>query len=250
MKRTLLAGLLLGMAACGATQAEDSLTVAAAASLAPAFDALEPSFEEQTGIELTIAYGATGSLAEQIRNGGPFDLFASADAERVDVLIAQSLLDGETRTVFARGHLVLVASPILSYSVDSLEALTGSPVSKIALANPEHAPYGMAAWQALDRTGLAAIVEPKLVYAESVRQAGQMVISGNASAGLIAASTAESLHLPMVEVPSQLYAPIDHVIAVQERSQQHDLALQFIDFLSGPVGTSTLQAYGLSPPDR
>lgn len=241
---------MLGVAACGTTQAENSLTVAAAASLAPVFDALKPDFEEQTGIELTIAYGATGSLAEQIRNGGPFDLFASADAQRVDELIAQSLLDGQTRTLFARGRLVLVASPILSFSVDSLEALAESPVSKIALANPEHAPYGMAAWQALDQAGLAAIAEPKLVYAESVRQAGQMVTSGNASAGLIAASTAASLHLPAVELPLELYAPIDHVIAVHRRSQQRDLALEFIEFLSSPLGRSTLQAYGLSPPDR
>jgi molybdate transport system substrate-binding protein len=244
----MLSSLLLGLSACVSAQPPNSITVAAAASLAPVFDALQPRFETQTGITLTISYGSTGNLAEQIRNGGPFDLFASADARRVDELVGEALLDANTRTVFARGRLILVASPILSYTIDSLESLSEPAVAKIALANPNHAPYGLAAEQALERSGVGQTVESKLVYAESVRQAGQMVLSGNTAAGLIAASTAQSMNLPGVDLPLELYEPVLHVAAVHADSPNPELALEFIGFLIGPDGVSTLESFGLESP--
>jgi molybdate transport system substrate-binding protein len=250
MRRAFLIGLLLVLSACTAQPAERSLTVAAAASLAPVFDALQSDFEQQTGIRLTFAYGATGSLAEQIRNGGPFDVFASADAQRVDQLIEEFLLDGETRTVFAHGRLVLVASPISSYAVDSLAALAEPAVTSVALANPNHAPYGAAAMQALVRSDLHSMVESKLISAESVRQAGQMVFSGNASTGIIAASTAQSMDLPIITIAPELYEPIEHVLAIHTSSPNADLAGEFIAFLTGPAGQQTLHDFGLNAVDR
>ena len=225
------------------------LTIAAAASLAPVFDGLAAEMERQLGAPVTFSYGSTANLAEQLRNGAPFDVLAAADAEHVDQLIAEGLLDRSSRTVFANGRLVLVWSSDADFEPASLEDLLDPAVGYLALANPEFAPYGRAARQALERSSLWTELQPRLIYAESIRDAGQLVASGNAEAGLLAASTAISLGLPSQEVPAGLFDPVEHVAAARPQGENHQAALEFLAFLHTPQAASALESFGLSPAD-
>lgn len=237
----------LATSACSSSSADPPLLVAAAASLAPAFNEIGPAFTEASGIQVIFSYAATGSLAEQIRNGGPFDVFASADALHVDALIQEGQLEGETRIVFANGVLVLVAGPEVVLPLESINLLVSDDLSPVAIANPTHAPYGLAARQALERSGLWAALEPKIVFAETVRQAAQMVETGNAPVGLVSASTALENGLEFLEVGEGLYERIEHVAAVSVTSSKPTQASQFLSFLATPVGQGLLASHGLSP---
>jgi molybdate transport system substrate-binding protein len=237
-------------AACSTTARAEPLTVAAAASLAPILDELGEIYEDETGEVVVFSYGSTGNLAQQIRNGAPFDLFASADALRVDELIAEGLLDGDSRLAFAQGVLVLVWAPELRLSLESVEDLANPIVRDVAIANPRHAPYGMAAAQALLRTGVEVTVLPKLVYGESVRQAGLLVQTGNTDAGLIALSIAKSLDLHGSELSQDLHDPIQHVVAIHSRTPLPEEAARFLEFLSSPEAQALYQKSGLIAGER
>lgn len=241
---TALCGLLAGCA----QPVGSPLTIAAAASLAPIFDRLAPEFERQTGLVVTYAYGSTANLEEQIRNGAPFDAFAAADAPHVDRLIAEGLLDGGTRTTFAHGQLALANGSGLT--LDGVEGLLDPRFDRLALANPAFAPYGMAARQALERSGLWEALQPRLIYAENVRDAGQLVVSGNAAAGLLAASTAISLDLRWVAVEDALFDPIEHVAAARVGGASHPAAKTFLAFLHGPQAAAVFERFGLQPVDE
>ncbi len=237
-------------AACSTTARAEPLTVAAAASLAPILDELGEIYEAETGEVVVFSYGSSGNLAQQIRNGAPFDLFASADALRVDELIAEGLMDGESRLAFAQGVLVLVGAPELRLSLEFVEDLANPIVRDVAIANPRHAPYGMAAAQALLRTGVEITVLPKLVYGESVRQAGLLVQTGNTDAGLIALSIAKSLDLHGSELPQDLYDPIQHVVAIHSHTPLPEEAARFLQFLSSPEAQALYQKSGLIAGER
>ena len=242
--------LVVGLAAsCASPPAAAPLTIAAAASLAPVFDQLGPLFHAETGSEVVFSYGATGSLAEQLRNGAPFDAFAAADALHIDELIEEGLLVADTRTLFALGKLVIVTAPGSSLSLDSIDDLADPSIQVVAIANPVIAPYGLAATQALERSGIDPEVQPKLVYGETVQQAGQMVSSGNATAGLISATTALSLDLPGLDVPPSLYDPIQQVAAVHAESPHLELATEFLEFLGSPTARAVFERSGLLAPE-
>ena len=242
----LLVAFLLG--GCGGP-APQPLTIAAAASLAPVFDGLAPELERQLGAPVAFSYGSTANLAEQIRNGAPFDVLAAADAEHIDQLIAEGLLDQASRTAFAHGCLVLAWPADSTLQLHSLEDLLDPAVGNVALANPEFAPYGRAARQALERSSLWTELQPRLIYSENIRDAGQLVVSGNADAGLLAATTALSLDLPSLEIPAQLFDPIEHVAAARTQGGNHQAALEFLDFLHTAQFAAALESFGLSPLD-
>ncbi len=245
LRRMLPAALLLLAAACSTATRVDPLTVAAAASLAPILDELGQIYEDETGETVVFSYGSTGNLSQQIRNGAPFDLFASADALHVDELIAEGLLDEESRLAFAQGVLILVVAPELGFALNSVEDLADPIVRDVAIANPRHAPYGMAAAQALLRTGVEIEVLPKLVYGESVRQAGLLVQTGNTDAGLIALSIAKSLDLQGSELSQELYDPIQHVVAIHSDTRLPEQAERFLKFLSSPKAQAVYEKSGL-----
>ncbi len=243
--RALPAASLVFAAACSTAPRPEPLTIAAAASLAPIFDELAEIYEDETGEAVIFSYSSTGNLAQQIRNGAPFDIFASADENRVDELIAEGLLDEGTRLAFARGVLVLVGAPELGLSLESVEDLADPIIRDVAIANPRHAPYGMAAAQTLLRTGIEVAVLPKLVYGESVRHAGLLVQTGNTDAGLIALSIAKSMDLPSLELPEELYDPIQHVAAIHSDTSQSEQAARFLEFLSSPEAQAVFERSGL-----
>lgn len=228
--------------------ADDPLTVAAAASLQFAFQDIGEAFEAETGHSVVFSFGSTGNLAHQIEHGAPVDVFAAADTAHVDDLSAQELIVAGSRQVYAQGRVALAVQRSSEMQVERLEDLLEPKVVRIALANPDHAPYGLAAKQALYSAGLWETLEPKLVYGETVRQAMQFVQTGNVEAGLIALSVAGVPELRYTLVDADLHQPLNHAIAVVQNTPHPKVARQFLSFVSGPQGQAILERYGFQSP--
>ena len=225
-----------------------ALTVFAAADLGPAFKQLVPEFERQTGADVTLVLGSTGTLAQQIRNGAPADVFFAANQSYIDQLSAESLTRRDTRAVYARGRIAIVTLTSSGSRIDRLSGLASPAVKRIAIANPKHAPYGAAARQALEAAGVWAAVQPKLVYGENVQQAVQFVRSGSADAGIVARSVADTPDLRWTLVDDRLHAPLDQAAVVLARARQPDTAKAFIDFVNGAAGRPVMRQFGFLLP--
>jgi len=228
-----------------------TLHVAAAADLQYAMGDLANSFEKQSGIKVAASYGSSGNFRAQIQNGAPFDLFFSADAQYPKQLVESGLADGETLTVYAHGHLVLWAraDEELELAKKGLQVLTDPRVRKIAIANPELAPYGRAAVAALQKSGLYDAVKPKLIYGENISQAAQFAQSGGAQVGLLALSLtfADSMkNGEKWEVPENHYPVIEQAAVIIHSSANKKAAQAFLDFVKGREGQQILANYGLS----
>lgn len=233
------------------------LTVAAAADLTSALPELATQYKKQTGVDIKLSFGSSGNLTTQIENGAPFDIFFSADEDYPRQLIEKGLADKDTLYRYAIGRLVLwtPADSRLDLQKVGIMALLAPSIKKIAIANPELAPYGRAAEAALKSFGLYDQVAPKLVLGENVSQAAQFVESGNAQAGLIALSHALSPALKgkgqYWTVPLDAYPPLNQAAVVLARSKQKPAARKFLDFLRTPEATSLLRRYGFTlPSDR
>jgi|Deesub1362A_J573_1020465.scaffolds.fasta_scaffold02338_6 molybdate transport system substrate-binding protein len=240
----LLAFTALG--ACSQAPRTGTLKVATASSLTATLKEIADSFAGQGEVQVAIIPGATGSLAQQLRNGAPFDIFLSADQVHVDQLIQEGLLAPESRMPFARGELVLVQSGDMHGPLRGLADLAHVDGS-LAIANPDHAPYGAAARQALQNAGLWEALQDRLIVAETVRQAAMIVQSGNAAAGLIARSTALEAGLQPIILPDAHYAPIIHVGALTLRAGRHAQAEALLRFLLSPEGGRILLEHGFQP---
>jgi molybdate transport system substrate-binding protein len=245
-----LALALLGWRALGgpASRGDEPLTVAAAASLQFALAEIGRLFEEETGQAVVFSFGSSGNLARQIEHGAPLDVFASANAAYVEQLRAKGLIVAASQRVYAQGQVVLAVNRASGVQVERLEDLLGADVTYVALANPAHAPYGLAAQQALQSAGLWEALQPKLVYGENVRQAMQFVQTGNAEAGLVALSVADVPGLDYTLLEASLHQPLDHVIAVVQGTPRLEASERFIAFVRGPLGQRVLRRYGFQIP--
>jgi molybdate transport system substrate-binding protein len=220
------------------------LLAAVAANVADTISEAGSAFEAKSGIHVTISAGATGALAKQIENGAPFDLFISADVETVDRLIAEGRLIPTTRRVYARGRLVLWSRPDSPVKLSSLEEIAQDRIQKIAVANPEIAPYGKAAMEALASSGLLDRIRQKLVYGESINQVYQFAQTGNVEAAFLPLSMTRRSTGNYFEIDEKLYKPIDQALAVVSSSQAQTSAIQFVDFITGPAGRVILEQFG------
>lgn len=237
-----------GEGAAPAPGAHDGeLLVAAAADLRPAFDEVGTLFERETAATLTFSYGSSGLLASQIEGGLPADIYASADIEYVDRLRQEGLIIEDTQQVYAVGRLALASSTKAGLTLSDPQDLLQPEVRQVAIANPQHAPYGRAAEEALKSLGLWDELKPKLVYGENVRQAMQYVQSANAEAGFVALSLAVAApDVTYVLVDASLHQPIRQALAVVAGTKHEGLARRFIDLLTGPQGRAILEKYGFS----
>lgn len=223
------------------------LLVSAAADLAPVLQELVPRFEEATGAKVEVNLGSTGQLAQQIEAGAPVDLFLAASAQAIDELEGAGRLVPGTRREYARGRLVLWSGQ--GHTLGAVEELAGDKVARISIANPDHAPYGRAAREALQSSGLWESLQPRLVYAENVRQAFQFAQAGEVDAALVALSLAKSGgEGSFVLVPESLHEPLRQTLAVVEGSQAVELAQAFAEFMAGAEGRRVLTAYGFQVP--
>jgi molybdate transport system substrate-binding protein len=227
------------------------LLVFAAASLQPALDALLPVFQASTGTSVDLVLGSSGQLAAQIRSGAPADLFLSSDAVFLDALVDAGLLDRNTRRPYALGRIVLIA-PVGKSPPPSLSALSDPAFALVAIANPEVAPYGRAAEEALRRAGVWEAIQPRLVLAGSVAQTLQILRSGNADAAIVARGAlplGDSALAPFTPIDPELHAPLLHTAAVVAGSPRAAEALAFLEFLTTGAGRDILVEFGFDLPE-
>jgi molybdate transport system substrate-binding protein len=232
------------------TAGAKELRVAAAADLQTVLPELAAAYEHATGIKLVVSYGSSGNLATQIINGAPMDLFMGADYSFPEKVVAAGLADAKAPTPYARGTLVLWArkdSPLQPITIDSLD---DPRVKKIAIADPMHAPYGLAATEALRRLKLGDKLKPKLVVAENIAQTAQFVESGNADLGLISMTTASSEHFKQIGtfvIVPKVYPEIRQCAVVMAKSDRRAEAHAFLDWLLTPGVQAGLPKLGLEP---
>lgn len=219
------------------------LLVAAAADLAPLETPLTQAFAAVGGPNVRFVLGASGLLTRQIEQGAPYDVFLSADEGFVQQLVREGRLEPDTVRTYAYGRLGLWSR---SGKIRRLDDLLAPEVRHLAIANPRHAPYGVAAKAMLERKGLWAKLEPKLVYGENVRQALQYAESGNADAVVTAWSLL--LHSPgAVLLPDADYPPIRQAGGVVKGAAQERQARRFLELLATGEGQRILVAGGLRP---
>ncbi len=229
--------------------APDPLKIAAAGNLAPVLPDLLEAFTTQTGQPAIPVLASSGKLAQQITQGAPYDVFLSADETYVDDLIRQGFILPDSRRVYALGVLVIAVRCDAPVAITGLQDLTAPAVKRVALANPDHAPYGRAAREALQRAGLWSALAPRLVFGDTVRHAMQFVVSGNAPVGLVALSVAQDTPcVSTLEVPADLYPALRQTAGIVARSSHPDAARQFLAFLESPTAQETFRRYGYGLP--
>lgn len=231
--------------------ADEPLLVAAASNLRPAFQELGDEFESRTGEPVVLTFGSSGQLAQQVTAGAPVDVYAAADAAFVDRVLAAGRGDPATRRTYATGRLTVWARDDAWGGWETLAEVVDDPeVETLAIANPEHAPYGAAARRALATLGRWGDAEPRVVYAANVADAHRMAATGDADAALVARSLAldeargEGRWLP---VPADLHEPLEQdLVVVADDPERAAAAQRFVDFVQSPQGRETLRRWGFA----
>lgn len=248
-----IAALLLlvlgtGLSACGG-DGRPTVLVAAASDLRFVFEEMEPQFEERCECNLEFSFGSSGTLATQISNGLKVDVFASADSDYVEQLEKASLILPLTRQLYAVGRIVIAVPADSELEVETLADLREAHVRRIAIANPDHAPYGRAAKQALQSAGVWEAVVDRLVLGENASLATQFVETGNADAGIVPLSLAISReeHLRAILVDESLHEPLRQEAAVLKGSRHADKAAAFLAYVNGE-GRSLMRQNGFVLP--
>lgn len=227
---------------------QSELTVAAASDLQFAFTDLARLFEEQTGHKIALIFGSTGQLTQQIENGAPYDLFAAANIDYINQLAEKKLVLEDSVTLYAQGRIVLAVNRQAGIEALTLQDLLDPQIKYIAIANPEHAPYGVAAKQALESAGLWEAVKSKLVLGENVRQALQYIQTGDAEAGIVALSVADVPEITWTLIDEDLHQPLDQALAIIASSPHPELAAQFAEFINSETGRLIMRRYGFILP--
>jgi molybdate transport system substrate-binding protein len=229
------------------------IKVAAASDLTFAFKDVVAQFEKQTGNSVKLTYGSSGNFFAQIQNGAPFDLFFSADVGYPQKLEAAGLIEPGTIYDYASGKLVMWVPKASKLDLSrGLAVLLDPRIRKIAIANPLHAPYGVAAVAAMRHAAVYDKVKGKLVLGENISQTAQFVQSGNADVGLLALSLAVAPAMKdsgrFVEIPSADYPPLIQAGVILKSSHNKELATQFLKFLKEPGTVALMEQYGFSIP--
>ncbi len=227
---------------------ERVLTVAAASDLVFALKDISAGFEKAYGVKVIISFGSTGNLTRQIINGAPFDLFFAANESYIDRLKDKGLILNGTKRLYAMGRIVLAFNKRLGRSPNDLSDLLRSDIKRIAIANPAHAPYGIAAKQALISSDIWDKIQDKLVYGENIRQTLQFIETGDAPAGIVALSVADVEGIKYSMIPASLYRSINQAVAVIKRTGMPQDAKRFITFVNTPKGRAVMKRYGFILP--
>lgn len=241
-----LVTMLFILTACVSTPR--TLTVSAAADLQLAFTEIGAQFEKETGTRVIFNFGSTGQLAQQIAQGAPVDLFAAANRSFVDDLAARGIVRPDTVQLYARGRITLWTRTDNTISLQSLADLARPEIKRIAIANPEHAPYGVAAREALQNTGVWDTVQPKLVFGENVSQTKQLAETGNVDAAIIALSLSVGSSGRWILIPQELHTPLDQALGIVTNAKNERAARAFIDFVNSPAGRAVMIKYGFILP--
>jgi molybdate transport system substrate-binding protein len=228
---------------------QKELRVAAAADLQPVMPELSQAYEHATGVKLVVSFGSSSTLATQIIDGAPMDIFLGADFTYPEKIVAAGLADGGAPTAYAKGTLVLWARKDSGLLPLSMERLVDPRVKTIAIANELHAPYGFAAASALRKMKLYDKVSSHLVVGENIAQTAQFVESGNAQLGLISLTAASTEHFKeigeYVLVPFSQYPEIRQCAVVMKNSDRRADAHAFLDWVLSPAVQQNWPKLGL-----
>lgn len=226
----------------------DEIRIAVASNFAGAIKAAVGLFEADSGHRVTLAFGSTGKHYAQIRNGAPFDAFFAADARRPELLEKESLAIAGSRFTYAVGKLVLW-SPAMAYVDSQGKILKQGTFRHLAIANPELAPYGIAAREVLTEFGLWDKLERRLVRGENISQAFQFVASGNAELGFVAWSQLKrpghEVEGSFWDVPTRLYSPIEQQAILLKDS---DAGRAFMSFMRSEKAIRIIRDHGYETP--
>lgn len=230
-----------------------ALHVAAASDLRFALEEIAVVFERERGTPVRLTFGSSGQLAVQIAQGAPFDVFFAASEFFVRGLTDMGRIDPTSVQLYAIGRIVLWVRNDSPLDVRrGLAILPDERIRFIAIANPDHAPYGQAAVEAMQAAGVLAQVRRRLVLGENVSQALQYVQTGNAEIGIVALSLAVAptvrLRGRYEAVPASLHRPIRQAVGVTTRAARPDPARQFVAFVNGPAGRAIMRRYGFTLP--
>jgi molybdate transport system substrate-binding protein len=244
---------LLLLLLSGSQTAAPPLTIAAASDLQSVFPLVAQRFERETGQRVVLTFGSSGNFFAQLQNGAPFDLFFSADVEYPRRLAASQLAEPGTMYEYATGRIVLWSRKDGAVRVDQgLTVLADPKVRRVAIANPDHAPYGRAAVAALQHEQLYNRVRNKLVLGENVSQAAQFAQTGNAEAGIVALSLALAPALrnsgSYQEIPESFHPPLRQAAIVLRASRNKDGARKLLEFLKTPAIARLMAEYGFKSP--
>ncbi len=239
------------LAACSASKSDGRVVrVAAASDLTKAFTELGREFESRTGIHAKLTFGSSGMLSTQITEGAPFFLFAAANKQFVDKVVAAGKCDGSTAKLYGRGRIVVwTANDVLAPV--KLSDLSEPRFKRIAIANPEHAPYGKAAKQALEKAGIWAQIEPRIVLGDNIQATMLYAKEGNVDAAVVALSLAVvNDGGTSLKIDPSMHDPLDQQLVVCGTGEESDAARQFADFVMSREGREVMTRYGFQlPPD-
>lgn len=239
------------MVLAGGAMGQTTLKLAAAADLEPVLPPVLQQFEAQTGIRVVATYQASAMLTTQIMNGAPFDLFLAADMGFPARVVKAGLAAEPAPVPYAKGTLVLWTRKDSGLEPPSLDLLRSPQLKRLAIANPDRAPYGRAAVTALRSLGLYDALKERIVQAENIGQTAEFVESGNAQAGLIALTAAQTpalLHAGRsFVIPRNLYPPIEQGAVVLRASAHGAEAQRLLTYLLSQPVQAQLAAHGLSP---
>jgi molybdate transport system substrate-binding protein len=258
MKNYILRLLLVGlMSLTGTSSRAAELTIAAAADLKFAMDQLVTEFQtNQPGTTVKVAYGSSGNFFAQLQNRAPFDIYFSADIEYPRKLAEAGHALGTDVFLYAVGRLVVWAPKSSSLDLDTLgmQSLLAPSVRKVAIANPEHAPYGRAAVAAMKSLHVYEQTKSKLVYGENIAQTAQFIQSGTADIGIIAFSLALAPQMKDAgrywEIPVDAYPKLEQGGIILSWTKEPIAARVFRDFVLGQHGREVLKRYGFFLPEK
>jgi molybdate transport system substrate-binding protein len=250
MRRAIAALFVLGVGAACSSRGDHKVRVAAAADLSRAFTELGNEFKAKTGIALEMEFGSSGLLAKQIEQGAPFALYAAANRGYVDQVIKTGSCDASTAHSYARGQIV-VWTPRGTAAPKTLDDLASPRFAKIAIANPEHAPYGKAAKQALEASGVWPKIADRIVLGDNIQTTMLYAHNHNADAAIVALSLAVvddgGAFLP---IDPALHAPLDQAMVVCGSGDDAKVARQFAEFVASKDGREVMTRYGFVLPNE
>jgi molybdate transport system substrate-binding protein len=251
-----LGSSLLGVGGLSPARAQDVPVVAAASDLQFALTEVAEAFTRETEREVKLTFGSSGNFFRQIQQGGPFQMFLSADAQFVFDLAAQGLT-ADDGTLYAVGRIVMVVPHGSLLTADGMladlkAALADGRLKKFAIANPQHAPYGRRAEEALRHAGLWEAIEDRLVFGENVAQAAQFAMSGATQGGIIAYSLALSPEVaklgPYALIPEDWHQPLYQRMALIKGAGE--TAQSFHAFMQGPSARAIMRRHGFALPNK
>ena len=244
--------LFLFMLFCPAGRAQANVVnVVAAADMQPVFEAAGPIFERQTGLKLKVAYGSSATLSQQLQNGSPADIFFSADFYFAEQVVSAGLTETLQPKPYAKGLLVLWTGKGSRFKPLSLDDLSRKDLKSVAVADPDRAPYGRAAIAVLKKMKVFANVQPHIVQAESVGQAAQFALSGNAELAIISETIGVSPKYrnegTFVLFPLSQYPEIRQCAVILKAGANRDGAHRLMDFMLSEQVQGNLSKLGLQP---